>query len=178
MICTPVHSHHRQHLHRTLLRILRLFLTIYKRHHDIFQCIGSRQQIKVLKHKADSAVADRTPHLVRHAVDVLSFQIIAAGGLSIQYSNDIHQCTFSGTRLTDDGNELSLVHGKIDSVQDFQFIGLTYIICLYNFFHSDYWFTHYSLTSVPVPSVSPISCSEYICSGVNVCPSAIENVVS
>lgn len=40
---------------------------------------------------------------------------------------------FSGTRLTDDGNELSLVHGKIDSVQDFQFIGPTYIICLYNF---------------------------------------------
>ena len=67
------------------------------------------KKVKILKNKTDSFVPDRTSHGIIHFIYIFSLQKVSSLGLAVQDADNIHQCTFSGTGLTDDGDKFSLI---------------------------------------------------------------------
>ena len=84
---------------------------------DVFQCTGARQQVEVLEHEADLAVAQFGELVGVQLSDIAPLQDVAAAVGYVQAAEDVHQGRLAGTRWPHDRDELAGLHGQVDAAQ-------------------------------------------------------------
>ena len=81
---------------------------INHRQFDVFQRAGARQQVELLKDKANAPVADGGQLVLRHRLDLFTGQAVFARARQIQAAQNIHQGRFARPRGAHDGHEVTL----------------------------------------------------------------------
>ncbi len=96
-----------QTLERTGLAFGTRHTRIQQRQFHVVLCSGARQQIELLKHKADEPIADGCELIPVHGVDRLASQPITPAAGLIKTSHQIHERRFARSAGAHDRNELA-----------------------------------------------------------------------
>src|SRR5690606_35288410 len=91
-----------------------------ERHHYIFQSGERRQQLKVLKHKADILIADMCPFVFIECIEFVPHQRYDSAGSGIKSCTQSQQRGLTTARGTDNGKWSSLTDTKGHMIQHHQ----------------------------------------------------------
>jgi hypothetical protein len=95
----------------------RLHPGIDHRQFDVLERARARQQVELLEHEADAAVADRRERIAGQALDRLARQTVGAAGGLIEAAEDVHQRALARARSAHDRDELAGVDVEAHAAQ-------------------------------------------------------------
>ena len=104
---------------------------IEQRQLHIFQRRLPRQQIEILKNKAELFIPDRGKILVRAFHDIHAVKEEVALGLLVQTADDIHQRRFSGAGGSHDRDIFALIHRHCNILQNRDSLLALHIVLIY-----------------------------------------------
>lgn len=105
--CTLGHTNTSQRPQRTLTPVSGRYVRVDQRHLDVLASAHPREEVGVLKHKADGLVPDPREVIARQFGDILPIQHVTAVSWAIEAPDYIHQRRLARSGGAHDGDELA-----------------------------------------------------------------------
>ena len=106
---------------RSVTPLGRLDARVHERQLDVAQRGHVRQQVELLEHEADVAVADLGQPVLVEVGDVLTGEEQLSRRRDVEAADDVHQRRLARARRADDGDELAFVDAQVDAAQSLDF---------------------------------------------------------
>lgn len=137
---------------------------------DIFDAIELREEVELLEDEADPPIPDiRESLVILYGREIISFEDVRSMSQRVQEPDDIEQCGLPASGFPHDRNELIILDGEVDSLENRNFhpvlkvVGFLEVLHLYDIFTLVHgfqykellvWFSIYSRRCVEEESIS------------------------
>ena len=90
---------------------------IDRRYLHVLRCADIGEEIIALKHKAECPPAQGGQCIGVHLGHILPMNAVGSGSRVVETTKQVHQSRLTGTRLSDNCNELAFANGQVDAIK-------------------------------------------------------------